>query len=48
MQETILVTGSTDGIGLETAKSMVAKGHHALLDRRNPSKLAKVAAAGRT
>jgi NAD(P)-dependent dehydrogenase (short-subunit alcohol dehydrogenase family) len=38
MQKTILVTGSTDGIGLETAKMLFAKGHHVLLHGRNPSK----------
>lgn len=39
MQKTILITGSTDGIGLETAKMLVAKGHHVVLHGRNPSKL---------
>jgi len=39
MQKTILITGSTDGIGLETAKMLVSKGHHVLLHGRNPSKL---------
>ena len=39
MQKTILVTGSTDGIGLETAKMLVSQGHHVLLHGRNPSKL---------
>lgn len=39
MPQTILVTGSTDGIGLETAKMLVSKGHHVLLHGRNPSKL---------
>ncbi|MCU7845924.1 MAG: SDR family NAD(P)-dependent oxidoreductase [Candidatus Thiodiazotropha sp. (ex Monitilora ramsayi)] len=40
MQKTILVTGSTDGIGLETAKMLVAQGHQVLLHGRNPAKLA--------
>ncbi|MCU7797192.1 MAG: SDR family NAD(P)-dependent oxidoreductase [Candidatus Thiodiazotropha sp. (ex Myrtea spinifera)] len=40
MQKTILVTGSTDGIGLETAKMLVAQGHHVLLHGRNTAKLA--------
>ena len=39
MQRTILITGSTDGIGLETAKMLVALGHHVLLHGRNPEKL---------
>ena len=39
MQKTILVTGSTDGIGLETAKMLVSQGHHVLLHGRNPTKL---------
>ncbi|OIN06216.1 SDR family NAD(P)-dependent oxidoreductase [Oceanisphaera psychrotolerans] len=44
MQKTILVTGSTDGIGLETAKMLVSQGHTVLLHGRNPDKLAKVEA----
>ena len=39
MQKTILVTGSTDGIGLETARMLVLQGHHVLLHGRNPSRL---------
>ncbi|MEM9555404.1 MAG: SDR family NAD(P)-dependent oxidoreductase [Acidobacteriota bacterium] len=39
MPNTILITGSTDGIGLETAKMLVSAGHHVLLHGRNPSKL---------
>lgn len=42
MQKTILITGSTDGIGLETAKLLVAGGHNVLLHGRNPAKLAQV------
>jgi NAD(P)-dependent dehydrogenase (short-subunit alcohol dehydrogenase family) len=42
MQKTILVTGSTDGIGLETAKMLVSLGHNVLLHGRNPAKLEKV------
>ncbi|MEL6161043.1 MAG: SDR family NAD(P)-dependent oxidoreductase [Cyanobacteria bacterium J06623_5] len=42
MQKTILITGSTDGIGLETAKKLVSQGHDVLLHGRNPSKLEKV------
>jgi len=39
MQRTILITGSTDGIGLETAKMLVSEGHRVLLHGRNPAKL---------
>ena len=42
MQKTILVTGSTDGIGLETARMLVSLGHNVLLHGRNPAKLKKV------
>jgi len=42
MQKIILVTGSTDGIGLETAKMLVSLGHHVLLNGRNPAKLEEV------
>lgn len=41
MQKTILVTGSTDGIGLETAGMLVSLGHNVLLHGRNPAKLEK-------
>lgn len=41
MQKTILVTGSTDGIGLETARMLVSSGHCVLLHGRNPAKLAE-------
>lgn len=40
MRKTILITGSTDGIGLETAKALASQGHHVLLHGRNPEKLA--------
>ena len=43
MQKTILITGSTDGIGLETAKMLAGAGHHVLLHGRNASKLADAA-----
>lgn len=43
MQKTILITGATDGIGLETAKMLVSLGHHVLLHGRNPRKLEEVA-----
>ena len=39
MQKTILITGATDGIGLETAKMLVSLGHHVVLHGRNPRKL---------
>lgn len=39
MSKTVLITGSTDGIGLETAKTLVAKGHYVLLHGRSPAKL---------
>lgn len=42
MKKTILITGSTDGIGLETARMLVSQGHHVLLHGRNPAKLAEV------
>ena len=42
MQKTILVTGSTDGIGLETARTLVSLGSTVLLHGRNPAKLKEV------
>ena len=42
MQKIILVTGSTDGIGLETARMLVSLGHNVLLHGRNPAKLEKM------
>ncbi len=45
MHKTILITGSTDGIGLETAKMLVSQGHHVLLHGRNPAKLKDVESA---
>ena len=39
MKKSILITGSTDGIGLEAARMLVSQGHHVLLHGRNPSKL---------
>ena len=41
-KKTILITGSTDGIGLETAKLLVSDGHQVLLHGRNPKKLETV------
>ncbi len=42
MQKTILVTGSTDGIGFEAARMLVSLGQNVLLHGRNPAKLEKV------
>lgn len=39
MQKTIMITGATDGIGLETARLFKSRGHHLLLHGRNQSKL---------
>jgi len=39
MQKIILITGSTDGIGLATAGTLISQGHHVLLHGRNPAKL---------
>ncbi len=39
MQRTILITGSTDGIGLETARMLLTSGHHVLLHGRDRRKL---------
>ena len=39
MKKTILITGSTDGIGLETARMLVPQGHHVLIHGRDPVKL---------
>ncbi len=40
---TILITGSTDGIGLETAKNLAELGHQIILHGRNPVKLGAAA-----
>jgi NAD(P)-dependent dehydrogenase (short-subunit alcohol dehydrogenase family) len=44
-KKTILITGATDGIGLETAKALVTAGHRVLLHGRNEAKLQAVAAS---
>ncbi|MBF0589445.1 MAG: SDR family NAD(P)-dependent oxidoreductase [Magnetococcales bacterium] len=41
MTKTILITGSTDGIGLETAKALASSGHTLLIHGRNKAKLAE-------
>lgn len=41
MNKTILITGATDGIGLETAKKLVMLGHTLLIHGRSPEKLAQ-------
>lgn len=42
MKKTILITGSTDGIGYQTAKKLVEKGHTVLIHGRSPQKLQNV------
>lgn len=43
MTKTILLTGATDGIGLETAKRLAPLGHTLLLHGRNADKLTTIA-----
>lgn len=40
MSKTIVVTGASDGIGLECASQLALEGHHVVLVGRNPGKLA--------
>lgn len=44
MSKTVLITGSTDGIGLLTAKMLASQGHTVLLHGRSEAKLATAAA----
>ncbi len=45
MTKTILITGSTDGIGLGAAKTLAAQGHNVLLHGRSADKLVSVKTA---
>jgi NAD(P)-dependent dehydrogenase (short-subunit alcohol dehydrogenase family) len=45
MKKTILLTGATDGIGLETAKALATQGHTLLIHGRNQAKVEKVKTA---
>lgn len=45
MQKTILITGSTDGLGLETAKALLALGHRVLIHGRSAAKIDAAKAA---
>ncbi|TMP40793.1 oxidoreductase [Pseudoalteromonas citrea] len=42
MIKKIMITGATDGIGLETAKQLATEGHHLLIHGRNDEKLQRV------
>ena len=48
MAKRILITGSTDGIGLEAAKILAGQGHELILQGRNATKIAAVKAAHST
>ncbi|WP_165211139.1 SDR family NAD(P)-dependent oxidoreductase [Streptococcus tangpeifui] len=39
MTKTILITGSTDGIGKHLAAKLASEGHEVILHGRNPNKL---------
>ena len=39
MSKTVVITGATGGIGLESAKQIAAEGHRLVLVGRNPKKL---------
>jgi len=40
--KTLLITGATDGVGLEVARRLASRGHHLLVHGRNQAKLASV------
>ncbi len=42
MQKTVLITGSTDGIGFETAKMLLALGHNVIIHGRSKDKVEAV------
>lgn len=42
MSKTLLITGATDGIGLETSKKILKQGHRVLLHGRNPEKVSSL------
>ncbi len=48
MPKSILVTGSTDGIGLEAAKRLASQDHHLLVHGRSPAKVADAERAVRS
>jgi NAD(P)-dependent dehydrogenase (short-subunit alcohol dehydrogenase family) len=48
MSKTILVTGSTDGIGRQTALALLSLGHRVIVHGRSPAKTAAAAAGLRT
>jgi retinol dehydrogenase-14 len=39
VQKTIVITGASDGIGLEAASQLARQGHHVVMVGRNPSKV---------